>query len=137
MQEMTDEARQHRVAMITLDEYSITALPLAQLCKRKAIGSATGFFYKREDRFFLVSNWHVFSGRDPYTGQSLCKKTAAIPDAIGLPLHTKDQLGHFSEGCVLPLEANGSATLAATPQRSRHRCCCHTRSEYPVRFGSL
>src|SRR5262249_54395452 len=48
-------------------------------------------------------NWHVFSGRNPYTGQSTHSK-GAIPDAIRFPLHKKDQLGHFSKGHELGLQ---------------------------------
>ena len=106
-----------------IDEYSLTALPLKMLCKGTAIGDATGFFYKQQDRTFLVSNWHVFSGRNPYTGQARHKQ-AAVPDGLGFPLHKKDQLGHFSRGHVLPLEdANSSPIWLQHPKRPRYRCC--------------
>jgi hypothetical protein len=36
-----------------------------------SLSSATGFFIKREDQWFLVSNWHVFAGRSTETGQPL------------------------------------------------------------------
>jgi hypothetical protein len=89
-----------------IDEYSLTTLPLVQLCKGNGIGLGTSFFYKHQDRTFLVSNWHVFSGRNPYNGQSL-HKHAATPDAFSLPLHQKE-LGHFSRGNILAIEdANG------------------------------
>ena len=102
--------------MPTLDEYSVTALPLTQMCKGNAIGRATGFFYRHQDRFFLVSNWHVFSGRNPYTGQAL-HKSGATPDAVCLPLHTKDRLGHFSKGHTLALEgANAAPTWLQHPR---------------------
>ena len=35
------------------------------------LGPATGFFYKFGDQIFLISNWHVFSGRSPDSGQPL------------------------------------------------------------------
>ena len=73
------------------------SLPLTLLCKGAPIGSATGFFYRVEERYFLVSNWHVLSGRNPYTGQAN-HKLAALPDALGLALHRKDRLGEFVEG---------------------------------------
>lgn len=30
---------------------------------------ATGFFYQRNENLYLISNWHVFSGRNSNTGQ--------------------------------------------------------------------
>lgn len=33
------------------------------------LGSATGFFCKRDDDWFIVTNWHVLSGRYPSNGQ--------------------------------------------------------------------
>lgn len=43
------------------------------------IGSGTGFFVKRDNQWFLVSNWHVFSGRNRQTGQPI-HSSCAIPD---------------------------------------------------------
>lgn len=42
---------------------------------------ATGFFQKRDGRTFLVSNWHVFSGKDCFTLKCL-KDTGAFPIAF-------------------------------------------------------
>ncbi len=94
--------------MAALDEYSVTALPLTMLCKGAAIGQAIGFFYKLTDRYFLISNWHVFSGRSPYTGQAR-RKDAALPDALGLALHRKDHLGGFVEGYSARLDDDQGA----------------------------
>ena len=35
---------------------------------KKPIGRATGFIWKEKDSFFLISNWHVFTGRNHDTG---------------------------------------------------------------------
>jgi hypothetical protein len=51
---------------------SITKIEL--LCKDHLLGKATGFFLKYQSNWFLVSNWHVFSGRDPKSGQPQDKK---------------------------------------------------------------
>lgn len=56
----------------------ITKLDL--LCNGRGIGSATGFFYRNEDQWFLVTNWHVLSGRDPATSQPR-HHAGAVPDA--------------------------------------------------------
>ncbi len=41
----------------------------------------TAFVYKKNDNYYLVSNWHNFSGRDPDNDQPL-SPTAAIPNKI-------------------------------------------------------
>jgi S1-C subfamily serine protease len=48
-----------------------------------SVGTATGFFYKRGDRLFLVTNDHVCTGKgnDPAIPPSL-------PDTLRLRLHT-------------------------------------------------
>ena len=76
--------------MIEVDEYSLTAVPLTQYCDGKAVGHATGFFYRKGDQLYLVSNWHVFSGRNTYTGQSSHGSGFAIPDAISLLVHRRE-----------------------------------------------
>jgi hypothetical protein len=57
---------------------SITKIEL--LCNDNLLGKATGFFLKYQSNWFLVSNWHVFSGRDPISGQPK-NKFCAVPDA--------------------------------------------------------
>lgn len=57
---------------------SITKIEL--LCNDNLLGYATGFFLKYQSNWFLVSNWHVFSGRDPISGQPK-NKCCAVPDA--------------------------------------------------------
>lgn len=45
------------------------------------ISAATGFFYEFDKREFLITNWHVASGRNPTTDKPLhCM--AAIPDSL-------------------------------------------------------
>jgi hypothetical protein len=43
------------------------------------LATATGFFLKLNERWYLVTNWHVLSGRDPQNGQSR-HPTGAVPD---------------------------------------------------------
>jgi hypothetical protein len=55
-----------------------TIAKLEILRNEERLSFATGFFLKREGSWYLVSNWHVFSGRSPLTGQSL-QRTGATP----------------------------------------------------------
>lgn len=68
---------------------SITKIEL--LCNDKLLAEATGFFLKYQSNWFLVSNWHVFSGRYPESGQPI-DKSCAVPDAC------RFHFGSFQEG---------------------------------------
>jgi hypothetical protein len=51
----------------------------------KPISSATAFTVWRghdESQRWLVTNWHVVTGRDPETGQALDRVTARVPDEL-------------------------------------------------------
>ena len=82
--------------MQIVDEYSLTALPLKLLCKGAVIGTATGFFYALNGHRYLVSNWHVFSGRNTYTGQAI-RKDAAVPDALRVVIHLSARISTAQE----------------------------------------
>jgi len=72
------------------------------------LGDATGFIFKAAQRYALVTNWHVVSGRNPITGQALDRTTGCVPNrikfhaAIELDDETKRDLVHFRE-FILPL----------------------------------
>lgn len=57
--------------MTTIDHYSLATVPIGQFFDGTPLGNATGFVWKADSRFFLVTNWHVVSGRDFYTGGNL------------------------------------------------------------------
>ena len=56
-----------------------------------AIG--TGFVWEASGKFFLITNWHNVSGRDPITGQHV-SKTAAEPDRLRVWWNQKGKLGN-------------------------------------------
>lgn len=43
---------------------------------------ATGFYWKNDDRLFLVTNWHNVTGWDPLRDQALDAKTGFIPTHV-------------------------------------------------------
>ena len=58
--------------MTKLDPYSLTTVPVEQYANGKRLKSATAFVWKNNDRHFLVTNWHVITGRDAITGKLEC-----------------------------------------------------------------
>ncbi|PZF76106.1 hypothetical protein DK847_15865 [Aestuariivirga litoralis] len=77
---------------VEIDEYSLSSCLLCLMSNGKQIGTATGFAAIVDDRVFLISNWHVFSGRNAHTGQPL-NISHAIPDAVRFNLHVREPFG--------------------------------------------
>jgi hypothetical protein len=55
-----------------------------------AISSGSGFLYSKDENFYLITNWHNVSGRNPLTGKPLSSE-AAIPDLISTLFTTKSK----------------------------------------------
>lgn len=67
---------------IGIDKFSSSACPVTLFSQGSILANATGFFWKKEKRIYLVSNWHVFSGREPSTGQPKDRQYCRVPDEI-------------------------------------------------------
>jgi len=76
-----------------IDPASLVPLFTQAFANQAGLGSATAFLYRR-DGLFLVSNWHVFSGRDPADGQ-LIIRDATEPDTLRISHHVDGKLGRF------------------------------------------
>ena len=66
--------------MTNIDSLSLATTKLEMLCNGKELSHGSGFYYRKGDRLFLVSNWHVFSGCHPETRKSLHSRKW-VPDA--------------------------------------------------------
>jgi hypothetical protein len=98
---------------IRLDPLSGTSLYLRLYAAGKPISTATGFVVKSNERFFLVTNWHVVSGRHPTNGQPLDAK-GLIPDSMGI-VHHAQPLGKFDERRVALISQAGNARWVEHP----------------------
>lgn len=54
-----------------LDDWSLRSVPLRILCNNESLGDATGFFWTDNGETFLITNWHVVTGRHPDTREAL------------------------------------------------------------------
>jgi len=66
------------------------SLQITLLANDKELSSATGFLVSHEGELYLVTNWHVLSGRHAET-QAILSATGATPDAVRIR-HTTDDL---------------------------------------------
>lgn len=76
------------------DPLSSVALPTSVMYEKHVISTATSFCYAYKGAVFLVTNWHVVSGRDPITLQPLDKVHAAIPDRLGVTFAIAKPVGN-------------------------------------------
>lgn len=59
--------------------------------------------WRTKDDLYFISNWHVFSGRDPRTGQPKDQKNFAVPNRLSLYCRRIDDLSRTIE-VHFPLE---------------------------------
>lgn len=69
-----------------IDEYTLSSFPVYAKSDGQEISTATGFLYRYFDCVYLVSNWHVFSGRRPSDGSAL-DQHYRVPHNLDITLH--------------------------------------------------
>jgi Trypsin-like peptidase domain len=67
----------------------------------------TGFVWKDEEQFLLITNWHNVTGIDPFSGKHL-SNTAAEPDRIQVWWNRKGRLGKRIPTVEVLRDINGS-----------------------------
>lgn len=81
--------------VIHIDPLSCSSLRVELAARGNSLGTATGFVVQRDSNQFLITNWHVLSGRSPETGQPL-SDAGALPDEIRIVHHHSEQLGRWA-----------------------------------------
>lgn len=56
-----------------IDRLSLATVPITTFFNDLLLSEATGFVWKRHDRLYLITNWHVASATDFFTGHLLLK----------------------------------------------------------------
>lgn len=97
-----------------IDPYSPISVRINLLCNDNYISSATGFFFEYGNNLFVVSNWHVFSGRNPNTGQSM-NNSGAVPDTMEIALWLKRKIGDWQLVRMPMNDTNGEAVWLQHP----------------------
>lgn len=64
------------IVMATVDEFSIKPLYLELYRAALQVSVATGFAVRKNDSYYLITNWHVVTGRNPLNGQPIYE----VPD---------------------------------------------------------
>lgn len=85
---------------IIIDEFSVKPLYLETVLNDAILGIGTGFAVKKDSSYYIITNWHVVTGRDPNTNRPLSDRGIADPNKIKVWFHGK-KLGSW-----LPCEIN-------------------------------
>jgi len=108
---------------LALEQVSAVSLPVDLRANGNSLGPATAFFMNHNGKRFLVSNWHVFSGRNTYTGQPL-HSSGATPDSFLMKLHT-EPLGSYLNDTEVPLlDKNGDPIWKQHPNGQDYDIAC-------------
>jgi len=84
--------------MTAIDRFSLTAIPLKQYFNETYLGQATGFIWKANSTHYLVTNWHVLSGKDFFTLENL-RADAGRPNILRALFQMPGQF-HKQEGRI-------------------------------------
>lgn len=75
--------------MNLLDIHSFSSFYVKQVCNEKAFGEATCFLYRVDECDYLVTNWHVVSGRHLFS-KELLSKSLFSPEKLLVRIHILD-----------------------------------------------
>lgn len=103
---------------ISIDPLSASSLRIEPFFEQTALATATGFTVSNNDHVYLVTNWHVVSGRDPDTGMCL-DRNAAIPDRLFITFHAAGQLGSWVRHEIALINENGEPLWIEHPLGSQ------------------
>ena len=72
--------------MKEINFHSLTSLPIELWHKEHFLSNASAFFLRSFNGLYLVTNWHVLSGRHSRTGQTL-HRSGALPTDLRISFH--------------------------------------------------
>ena len=83
---------------IVVDNYTLASYYVEMYFNEKKLANATCFFSQQNGKVYIVTNWHVVSGKDADTLQCL-NSNAAIPNKlrIYLPKYVEEEGYQFSD----------------------------------------
>lgn len=78
--------------------YAVTFLELS--FGDRLLSTGSGFFWRSMDKWYLITNWHVVTGKDPFTG-NLILASGAIPDRVRFSVYRRIAETENSAYCEL------------------------------------
>jgi len=81
---------EEKIKKANIDNYSLASYYVEAKYNDDLLGNATCFFYKQETKFYLVTNWHVVTGKDPITNQIL-SPSGKTPNLLSVRIFINDK----------------------------------------------
>ena len=103
---------------VQIDPLSVTSLYLKLQVRGNLLSTATGFIVEHNAKHFLITNWHVLSGKNPDTGLPL-SPTAGIPDEVRIAHHVLGRLGQWRFVREHLLDSSGTPVWLQHPPGSK------------------
>jgi len=72
-----------------IDKFSQKPLYLEIFLDGKCLGVGTGFVVKKDDSFYIITNWHVVTGRNPKDNKPISENGMADPQKLRVWFHGK------------------------------------------------
>ena len=102
--------------MTRIDPYSLTTVPIEQHANGKLLGSATAFVWRRAEKHYLITNWHVVTGKNATDG---CLELPIRPETLRTHFNTRvHDFGKVSRD--IALYDNDGNPVWFIPQESPH-----------------
>lgn len=102
---------------IIIDSLSARSLYLEQSCNGIVYGRATGFIVSNNNKKYLITNWHVVTGINPITGDTL-DSNSNIPNQLLIYYHTS-KLGFWRPDVVELYTLDGKKNWLEHPNGSK------------------
>lgn len=80
--------------LVKIEEASLTThhIHLGYKETDTILSNGTGFIYSKDGEYYLITNWHNISGKNPITGECL-SETLAIPDMLSTIFRSRENIG--------------------------------------------
>src|ERR1700733_2505302 len=82
---------------MSLDRLALSTIPIIPFFNDRQLAEATGFIWKRRERFYLITNWHVVSALDFFTKDHL-SEGGCRPNK--LRCHFLIRVGHYERELI-------------------------------------
>lgn len=80
-----------------IDGISFATTPIRIFAGEKSLGHASGFFWRRGDTGYLITNWHVVTGNNPFTRMALTRAPPSHLIAYDIEWHISDDGNVFPQ----------------------------------------
>lgn len=103
---------------IYIDPLSKVSLRIVPKFNCVELGCATAFVLAWNEKHYLITNWHVVTGRDPDTLECVDKINAALPNKISVSFHSLGDKGGWVTRDINLKDAEGNPVWLEHPQKS-------------------